>query len=74
MHVAIAMLNALFIREILGRLAAFLAWSYLAFILFGSVYLGWHYAVDGYASIVLVAIIYWAGRRISRYLSARDQR
>jgi PAP2 superfamily len=74
MHVAIATLNAFFIREALGRLATFLAWSYLAFILFASVYLGWHYAVDGYASIVLVTIIYWAGRKISRRLSARDQR
>ena len=64
LHVAIAMLNALFVHELFGRLGRFLAWSYLAFTMFGSVYLGWHYAVDGYASIVLVIIIYWLGRKL----------
>lgn len=73
LHVAIATLNALFIQEVFGRVVRTLAWLYLAFILFGSVYLGWHYAIDGYASIALVVVIYWVGRKIGQRLSARDQ-
>ena len=33
---------------------------YAAIVLVGSVHLGWHYAVDGYASIIAVPLI-WKG-------------
>lgn len=57
MHVALAVLNAIFAAS-LNRWAGVLAWAYAAAIMFGSVYFGWHYALDGYISIA-AAIIAW---------------
>ena len=34
-------------------------WSFAALILFGSVYAGWHYAVDGYLSISVVSLLWY---------------
>ncbi len=34
--------------------------AYAVIVLLGSVHLGWHYAVDGYASIILVPVIWKA--------------
>jgi hypothetical protein len=56
-HVAVAFLIALTARKI-NRFAGALAYSYSALILIGSVHLGWHYAIDGYASIVLMIPIW----------------
>jgi hypothetical protein len=56
-HVAITTLNALFLSK-LSRKAGLLGWAYLAVILLGSVHLGWHYAIDGYASIIGVLVIW----------------
>jgi hypothetical protein len=58
MHVAIATLNALFLGS-LQRSLGVAAWTFLAIILFGSVYTGWHYAIDGYISIAIVGAIWW---------------
>ncbi|MBN9216614.1 MAG: phosphatase PAP2 family protein [Mesorhizobium sp.] len=69
MHVAIATLNAFFLTGFGRRWAAF-GWSFAALILFGSVYTGWHYAVDGYLSILVVSLLwYLTGRFV---LSSRD--
>lgn len=65
MHLAIATLNALMLRRI-SRLGSNLAWGYVGCLLFGSVYLGWHYALDGYYSIAAVLIIWWAAGKIAR--------
>jgi hypothetical protein len=70
LHVAIAFLNALFIssRSLwVGRVA----WAYAALILFGSVYFGWHYALDGYASIICVLIIWRLASRTENQQDAR---
>ncbi len=74
LHVAIVTLNALFVGELFGKVARFLAWTFVAFILFGSVYLGWHYAIDGYASIAVVVAIYWIARNLTRRQAAPDPR
>jgi PAP2 superfamily len=45
-----------------------LAWAFALFsavILIGSVHTGWHYAVDGYASLVLVPMIWWLAGRLA---------
>jgi hypothetical protein len=58
-HVAVAVLFAL----IGWRTSKWLGWFFTAYafvVLIGSVHLGWHYAVDGYASI-LGALAIWAG-------------
>jgi hypothetical protein len=39
-------------------------WSYTLLTLIASVQLGWHYAVDGYASILLVGLIWRLSRRV----------
>jgi len=65
LHVAIAFLNALFFASI-NRVAGVIAWAYAAFIMFGSVYFGWHYAIDGYVSIAVV-LLFW------KLFSARTQ-
>lgn len=57
LHVALAVLNAMFVTS-LNKWAGAVAWAYAAAIMFGSVYFGWHYALDGYASIVAVVIIW----------------
>jgi len=66
MHLAVSTLLTL----AAFRLHRLLGWAFVAFtgaILFGSVHLGWHYAVDGYVSIVCTTLIWfavgWAQRR-----------
>lgn len=58
LHVALAFLCALFISS-RSRIAGWIAWGYAGIIMFGSVYFGWHYALDGYVSIISVLIIWW---------------
>ncbi len=60
-HVALISLNAFFVAEISPK-AGFAAFAYVAFIMMSSVFLGWHYAVDGYASILVVALLYYGLR------------
>ena len=65
LHVAMATLFALTVR----RLHPPLAWAgylFLALILAGSVHLGWHYAVDGYASILAVLLTWKAAAVVSK--------
>jgi len=70
MHVSLAWLMAL-----LGwRTSRFAGWAfttYCGFIMIGSVHLGWHYAIDGYVSIVLTTLIWLASGWISRHASRR---
>lgn len=61
-HVGMATLIALYVAE-RWRPAAPLAALYLLAVLFLSVYLGWHYAVDGYFSILVVLGAVWLLRR-----------
>lgn len=68
LHVAFAFLNAMFIWS-LNRTIGVLAWAYFVCIQFGSVYFGWHYAIDGYVSVLFVAAI-WT---LSTKLAAKSQ-
>ncbi|MER9137938.1 phosphatase PAP2 family protein [Mesorhizobium sp. M0830] len=71
MHVAIATLNAFFLAGF-GRRWAIAGWAFAAFILFGSVYTGWHYAVDGYVSILVVSLLWYATGRFVLPQASRD--
>ena len=54
-----------------SRALGLLFLAYAAAILVGSVHLGWHYAVDGYASILAVPAIWWAaGKLTARFVAA----
>ena len=48
-----------------NRIAGFLMGLYTILILIASVYLGWHYAIDGYAAIVIVGIIWRASKPLA---------
>ena len=63
MHLAVVTLNACMLTS-LSRLVGALAWIYVGLIQLGSVYLGWHYALDGYFSIAVVSLIWWAVGRV----------
>jgi hypothetical protein len=50
-----------------GRRGWVVAFGLLTFVtLFGSVYLAWHYAVDGYAAILGTLGLWWLTGRFSR--------
>jgi hypothetical protein len=56
-HVAVATLNALYLSSF-GRWQAVAGWIFALLILLGSVYTGWHYALDGYISMLVVVVIW----------------
>lgn len=56
-HVAVAVLGALSAQDIDGRLGL-VGWLYAGVVMVGSVYLGWHYAIDGYVSLVATLVIW----------------
>jgi hypothetical protein len=62
-HVALVAMNAFFVIE-RSRLLGLIAFGYVAVVLASSVYLGWHYAIDGYASLAVVAAGHFAFRRL----------
>jgi PAP2 superfamily protein len=65
-HVAMATVFGLYLSERVNWLTP-LAVVYVGLILFFSVYVGWHYAVDGYFSVLLIVAV-WAGQK---YFAAR---
>ncbi|WP_051326496.1 phosphatase PAP2 family protein [Aliagarivorans taiwanensis] len=76
MHVSMAALVAISLSAI-KRTWALLAWLFLVVIQIGSVYLGWHYALDGYLSIMTTSLLWWVSgclvRRFSRGFSVRPK-
>jgi hypothetical protein len=42
------------------------AFAYVALVVASSVYLAWHYAIDGYAAVAMTLVIYATVRRASR--------
>lgn len=71
MHVAFVTLNALFLAELFGKRVGMAAGAYVVVILVSSVYLAWHYAIDGYAAIAVTLLIYLAVRRLFRIGATR---
>lgn len=56
-HVGLITMNALYLLEHSRKWGA-VAVVYMLFVLASSVYLAWHYAIDGYAAIVVVMLIH----------------
>lgn len=72
MHVASAVLFALAFRQVSrGMGIAFTAYALV--ILLGSVHLGWHYAVDGYAAIAIALACWWTAGVLARWTMARPE-
>lgn len=70
MHVAMAVLVALSGRHI-NKFLGWLLIFYAVIIQIGSVHLGWHYAIDGYVSIIMTLIIWkLAGVMLARWMPA----
>lgn len=63
-HVAMPVLYALVGWRTWRPLGVVFA-AYGVLILLGSIHLGWHYAIDGYASIIGVLVLWWLAGRIS---------
>ncbi|HWU61956.1 MAG TPA: phosphatase PAP2 family protein [Ensifer sp.] len=53
-HVAVATLAAWFLTSF-GRRCAVIGWTNAVIVQYGSIYSGWHYAIDGDASLILVS-------------------
>lgn len=66
MHVAIAWLVFLYGASI-SRAWMIASFVFCLSILFGSVFFGFHYAVDGYLSIIVVSLMWWGvGKAVDR--------
>ena len=64
-HLAIATTFVLVAFEV-RRWFGFLMLGYLVTMQIGSVILGWHYAIDGYAGIICACLIWYAVRKYVR--------
>lgn len=71
MHVSLSLVMAMGMWRF-SRPLGVLLWIYAAAILIGSVHLGWHYAVDGYLSI-LTTVLIWKGLGWSIHRFGLDQ-
>lgn len=67
MHLAIAALLYFTARE-LNRKAGHIFLIYLVLIEIGSIHLGWHYAIDGYVSILLTWLMWMGAKMISNQI------
>lgn len=65
MHIAAATLTTL-VAFRWNRLAGFIGIVFTAVILYGSVYLAWHYAIDGYVSIAVLPALWWVSGIVLR--------
>ncbi|WFL77874.1 phosphatase PAP2 family protein [Altererythrobacter arenosus] len=71
MHVALAFLFFLGIRRV-SKLAGWFFGIFAFLIQIASVHLGYHYAIDGYVSIVLVGGVWWAMGKAVPYIVAEE--
>jgi hypothetical protein len=68
-HIFIVTCNALFIYHYFSRRIGLVAFAYALFVLISSAYLGWHYLIDGYASILYAAVGFVVLSRIKAFSS-----
>ncbi len=66
MHLCLAATIALYTAA-MSRWLGRAMWVFTALILIGSVHLGWHYAVDGFAGIAIAVVIWFASLRFARW-------
>ena len=67
MHLAVSWIMVLYARA-LGRTPFLLAAPFFVLMYLGSVYLGFHYAIDAYVSVAVTSLIWWiAGKCLSRH-------
>jgi hypothetical protein len=64
LHVGGAVIVALALRTI-SPLVAALGWASVVLILVGSVALGWHYAIDGYAGATIALAVWWLTGKVT---------
>jgi len=73
MHVAIAWLAVLYAREV-NRFFMWGAGVFFACIFISSIYLGFHYAIDGYVSVFCVSVLWWiVGRGMDRRFTRQQK-
>ena len=63
LHIAQVALVAL-LAQTIGRRLGIIAWIYVFIIFIGSIHLGWHYAVDGYVSVLAAIMIWWLAKKV----------
>jgi hypothetical protein len=62
-HVGLITMNALFIADYSRRLGL-IAFAYVAFVAASSVFLAWHYAIDGYVAIAVTVALHVLLKRL----------
>jgi hypothetical protein len=73
MHVALPVLYVLASLRKPTLACGFAIYTLLIFL--ASVHLGWHYAIDGYVSVLVVPLVWWvAGRLVHASRSGEVQR
>jgi hypothetical protein len=70
-HVATAVLIAIYATR-LSAVAGIVLWAFAGLIMVGSVVLGWHYAIDGYAGAILTVAIWKATGLFLDWFGARE--
>lgn len=67
MHIALCWLFVLYAREF-GKIQLLAALAFCAIVFTGAVYFGFHYAIDGYVSIIAVSLLWWGmGKYLDRH-------
>jgi membrane-associated phospholipid phosphatase len=67
MHVGTSVLFAMLGFASGKRWAGWLLAIFAALIFIGSIHLGWHYAIDGYAGALVAAFGWWAAGRLVKW-------
>jgi hypothetical protein len=73
LHVALPVLYALAAWKLDRRLGILFA-AYALLIFLGSVHLGWHYAVDGYVTLLIVPMVWWLWGKAFKWQNERGCR